>query len=77
MAVTTIYQAVKRTGRAGIKPDVEPGPAIAELIASLSKPSVSLVLGGGHSIGGPIASREPFCRLTAVFFPIRHISLLE
>lgn len=35
--------------------DVEAGLAIAEMIASLSKPSVSLVLGGGHSIGGPIA----------------------
>ncbi|SDF76435.1 ClpP family protease [Sporolituus thermophilus] len=35
--------------------DVEAGLAIAELIASLSKPTVSLVLGGGHSIGVPIA----------------------
>ena len=35
--------------------DVEAGLAISELIASLSKPSVSLVLGGGHSIGIPIA----------------------
>lgn len=35
--------------------DVEAGLAIAELVASLSKPSVSLVLGGGHSIGVPIA----------------------
>ena len=35
--------------------DVEAGLAIAEMIASLSKPTVSLVLGGGHSIGGPIA----------------------
>lgn len=35
--------------------DVEAGLAIAEMIASLSKPSVSLVLGGGHSIGVPIA----------------------
>ena len=35
--------------------DVEAGLAIAEMIASLSKPSVSLVLGGGHSIGIPIA----------------------
>lgn len=35
--------------------DVEAGLAIAELIASLTKPSVSLVLGGGHSIGVPIA----------------------
>jgi ATP-dependent protease ClpP protease subunit len=35
--------------------DVEAGLAIAETIASLSKPTVSLVLGGGHSIGVPIA----------------------
>lgn len=35
--------------------DVEAGLAIAELIASMSKPVVSLVLGGGHSIGVPIA----------------------
>lgn len=35
--------------------DVEAGLAIAELISGLSKPSVSLVLGGGHSIGIPIA----------------------
>jgi len=35
--------------------DVEAGLAIAEMIASLSKPTVSVVLGGGHSIGVPIA----------------------
>ncbi|WP_232316816.1 ClpP family protease [Paenibacillus sp. D9] len=35
--------------------DVEAGLAIAEMISSLSKPSVTLVLGGGHSIGVPIA----------------------
>ena len=35
--------------------DVEAGLAIAELIASLAKPTVSLVLGGGHSIGVPLA----------------------
>lgn len=35
--------------------DVEAGLAIAEMIASMSKPSVSLVLGGGHSIGVPLA----------------------
>jgi len=34
---------------------VEAGLAIAEMIASLSKPTVSIVLGGGHSIGVPIA----------------------
>ncbi|MGO0122861.1 ClpP family protease [Desulfothermobacter acidiphilus] len=35
--------------------DVEAGLAIAEMLASLSKPTVSLVLGGGHSIGVPVA----------------------
>lgn len=35
--------------------DVEAGLAIAEMIAGISKPSVSLVLGGGHSIGVPLA----------------------
>ena len=35
--------------------DVEAGLAIAEMIASLSVPTVSLVLGGGHSIGVPMA----------------------
>ncbi|WP_270181887.1 ClpP family protease [Alkalihalobacillus sp. CinArs1] len=35
--------------------DVEAGLAISEMIASLSKPCVSIVLGGGHSIGVPIA----------------------
>ncbi len=35
--------------------DVEAGLALAEMIASLSKPKVSLIVGGGHSIGVPIA----------------------
>ena len=35
--------------------DVEAGLAIAELIASMSKPTATLVLGGGHSIGVPLA----------------------
>lgn len=35
--------------------DVEAGLAIAEMIASMGKPTVSLVLGGGHSIGVPLA----------------------
>ena len=35
--------------------DVEAGLAIAEMIASMKKPTVSLVLGGGHSIGVPLA----------------------
>lgn len=35
--------------------DVEAGLALAEMVASMSKPTVSLVLGGGHSIGVPLA----------------------
>ncbi|WP_307256312.1 ClpP family protease [Oikeobacillus pervagus] len=35
--------------------DVEAGLAISEMLSSLSKPTVSIVLGGGHSIGVPIA----------------------
>lgn len=35
--------------------DIEAGLAIAELVASMRKPTVSLVLGGGHSIGVPLA----------------------
>ena len=35
--------------------DVEAGLAIAELVSTMSKPTVSLVLGGGHSIGVPLA----------------------
>lgn len=40
--------------------DVEAGLAIAELIATLSKPTVSLVLGGGHSIGIPLATASKY-----------------
>ena len=42
--------------------DIEAGLGIAELIASMSKPTVSLVLGGGHSIGVPLAvsAKESF-----------------
>ena len=36
--------------------DVEAGLAIAEMIATMKKPTVSLVLGGGHSIGVPLAT---------------------
>jgi ATP-dependent protease ClpP protease subunit len=36
--------------------DVEAGLAISEMIATMSKPTVSIVLGGGHSIGVPIAT---------------------
>ena len=40
--------------------DVEAGLALAELIASISKPTVSLVLGGGHSIGIPLATAADY-----------------
>lgn len=40
--------------------DVEAGLAIAEMIHSLSKPSVSLVIGGGHSIGVPLATSSRY-----------------
>lgn len=41
--------------------DIEAGLAIAELIAGMSKPTVSLVLGGGHSIGVPLAVAAKKC----------------
>ena len=47
--------------------DVEAGLALAELIASISKPSAAVVLGGGHSIGVPLAvcGKETFIAPTA------------
>jgi len=55
--------------------DIEAGLAIAELIAGMSKPTVSLVLGGGHSIGVPLAvcARESFIVPTAsmTIHPVR------
>ena len=44
--------------------DVEAGLAIAEMIASLSKPAVSIVLGGGHSIGIPMAVAADYSFIT-------------
>jgi len=44
--------------------DVEAGLALAEMIASISKPTVSIVLGGGHSIGVPIAVSTDFSFIT-------------
>ena len=55
--------------------DVEAGLAIAEMIASLSKPTVSLVLGGSHSIGVPIALSTDYSFIvhtgTMVIHPVR------
>ena len=55
--------------------DVEAGLAIAELIAGMRKPTVSLVLGGGHSIGVPlaVAARRSFIAPSAAMtiHPVR------
>lgn len=55
--------------------DVEAGLAIAEMIASLSVPTVSLVLGGGHSIGVPMAVSADYSFVvpsaTMVIHPVR------
>jgi len=55
--------------------DVEAGLAIAEMIASMSKPKVALVLGGGHSIGVPIAVSADYSFIaesaTMTIHPIR------
>ncbi len=45
--------------------DVEAGLALAEMVASLSKPSVSLVLGGGHSIGVPVSVATDYSFIAA------------
>lgn len=55
--------------------DVEAGLAIAEMIASMSKPKVAIVLGGGHSIGVPIAVAADYTLIaetaTMTIHPIR------
>ncbi|MDE6063495.1 MAG: ATP-dependent Clp protease proteolytic subunit, partial [Lachnospiraceae bacterium] len=55
--------------------DVEAGLAIAEMLSSLSKPTVSLVLGGSHSIGVPIAVSTDYSYIvptgTMVIHPVR------
>lgn len=60
--------------------DVEAGLAIAEMIATLSKPTVTLVLGGGHSIGVPVscAANYSFIAETATMtiHPIRLTGLV-
>ncbi len=60
--------------------DVEAGLAIAEMIASLSKPVVTLVLGGGHSIGVPIAVAGDYAFIaetaTMTIHPIRLTGLV-
>ena len=60
--------------------DVEAGLALAELIASISKPSAAVVLGGGHSIGIPLAvsAQRSFIVPTATMtvHPVRHSGVI-
>ena len=60
--------------------DVEAGLALAELSAGVSKPSATLVLGGGHSIGIPlaVAARHSFIVPTATMtvHPVRHSGMV-
>lgn len=60
--------------------DVEAGLALSELINSLNKPSVSLVLGGGHSIGVPLATATDYSFIvptaTMTIHPIRTTGLV-
>ena len=55
--------------------DVEAGLALSELISSIAKPKVSLVLGGGHSIGVPLATSSDYSFIvptaTMTIHPIR------
>ena len=55
--------------------DVEAGLAISEMINSLSKPTVSIVIGGGHSIGVPLATSSNYSFITPsatmIIHPIR------
>ena len=55
--------------------DVEAGLALAEMIASMTKPTVSLVLGGGHSIGVPLATAADYSLIvpsaTMTIHPVR------
>lgn len=60
--------------------DVEAGLAIAELIAGMTKPTVSLVIGGGHSIGVPLAvsAKKSFIvpSATMTIHPVRYNGLV-
>ena len=60
--------------------DIEAGLAIAEMIAGMKKPTVSLVLGGGHSIGIPLAvcTKKSFITPTAsmTVHPVRMTGLV-
>lgn len=60
--------------------DVEAGLALAEMISTLSKPTVSLVMGGGHSIGIPLATATDYSFIagtaTMTLHPIRTTGLV-
>lgn len=60
--------------------DVEAGLALAELVAGMTKPTVSLVLGGGHSIGAPLAvsAKHSFIvpSATITIHPVRTTGLM-
>lgn len=60
--------------------DVEAGLALSEMIASMSKPTVTLVLGGGHSIGVPIAVASDYSYIaetaTMTIHPVRLTGLV-
>ena len=60
--------------------DVEAGLALSEMISTLSKPTVSLVLGGGHSIGIPLATATDYSFIagtaTMTLHPIRTTGLV-
>ncbi|QAT61664.1 Clp protease [Acidilutibacter cellobiosedens] len=60
--------------------DVEAGLALAEMINSINKPKVSLVLGGGHSIGVPLATATDYSFIvptaTMTIHPIRTSGLV-
>lgn len=60
--------------------DVEAGLAIAEMVASMDTPSVSLVLGGGHSIGVPLAVSADYSYIvesaTMTIHPVRMNGLI-
>lgn len=60
--------------------DVEAGLALSEMIASMSKPTVSIVLGGGHSIGVPIAVSTDYSFIvptaTMTIHPVRLTGLV-
>ena len=75
---TTKYEHVLPLNTVG--GDIEAGLAIAEMIAGMKKPTVSLVLGGGHSIGIPLAvcTKKSFITPTAsmTVHPVRMTGLV-